>query len=94
MSVAVVATLRAKDAYVSELAALTAKLHDMTHKVDEGFLRYDLYSQSSDKNAFIFLESWESQEALEKHLNALHVKEFQAKIEHMIEDSEIKITDI
>lgn len=94
MSVIVVAKLKAKDDYIEEVSSLTQELHDSTHKIDVGCLRYDLYSESSDRNAFVFLEKWESQAALETHLNSFHVKEFQAKTEHMLEDTEIKISEI
>ena len=94
MSVAVVATLKTKDEHLNELSTLTTALHDSTHELDSGVLRYDLYTESSDKNAFVFLELWESQEALDTHLNSLHVKEFKAKTQHMLIDTKIKISEV
>lgn len=94
MKIEVIATLRAKDEYFNELSALANALRDSTHRLDEGCLRYDLCFKGSDRNSFVFLETWESQGALDTHLNSTHLKEFRAKTEHMLEKSEVKISEI
>lgn len=39
---------------------------------DEGNKGYDLYQSTTDPRVFMFCESWESQEALDKHSAAPH----------------------
>lgn len=39
---------------------------------DEGNISYDLYQSSTDAKNMIFVETWESQEALDKHSVAVH----------------------
>jgi quinol monooxygenase YgiN len=47
---------------------------------EPGCLHYRVYQDSEDENAFVFVEEWESQEALEAHFATAHVGEFMAAI--------------
>ncbi len=43
---------------------------------EAGCLGYRLYEDTERENEFVFVEEWESQEALEQHFATPHVREF------------------
>ena len=43
---------------------------------EDGCLGYRLYEDTENKNEFVFVEEWESQEALERHFATSHIAEF------------------
>jgi quinol monooxygenase YgiN len=45
---------------------------------DEGCLGYRFFQDTEDENAFVFVEEWESQEALEAHFRTPHIAKFMA----------------
>lgn len=45
-------------------------------RAEDGCLGYRLYEDTETENAFVFIEEWESQEALDKHFSLPHVAEF------------------
>jgi quinol monooxygenase YgiN len=47
---------------------------------EAGCLGYRLYEDSEADNEFVFVEEWESQQALEKHFGMPHVAEFMQAI--------------
>ena len=47
-----------------------------THKED-GCLHYDLHSSITEPNTFVFVERWASREALGRHFETPHLKEWQ-----------------
>ncbi|MCR4765127.1 MAG: antibiotic biosynthesis monooxygenase [Bacteroidaceae bacterium] len=56
---------------VDEVVAITNELVAKSRQ-DEGNKGYDLYQSTTDPKVFMFCESWESQEALDKHSAAPH----------------------
>lgn len=67
------AVFHAKPEYVGELRD---RLKEMVHfsREESGCLFYDLHVDRTDESFFTFLESWESQEALDRHDQTAHVK--------------------
>lgn len=47
---------------------------------EPGCLHYRVYQDSEDENAYVFVEEWESEEALQAHFRTPHVAEFMAAI--------------
>ena len=43
---------------------------------EEGCLSYDLMSSITEPNCFVFVERWQSREALGRHFDAPHLKEW------------------
>jgi len=41
---------------------------------EPGCISYDLHQSQTDENTLVFVERWESQEALDGHFNAEHFK--------------------
>ncbi len=49
-------------------------------RAEEGCLAYRLYEDSEVENEFVFVEEWESQEALERHFATPHIARFMSEI--------------
>ena len=45
-------------------------------RAEAGCLSYRLYEDTEIENEFVFVEEWESSEALQEHFATSHVKEF------------------
>lgn len=75
-SVKVVAILDFDESNVNGFIGASWKLIRDSKKYEIGCLDYNLHQCSNDKTKFIFLESWESMDALEFHRETKHVKRF------------------
>ncbi len=49
-------------------------------RAEEGCLSYRIYEDSEIENEFVFVEEWESQEALQRHFGTPHIAEFMAAV--------------
>jgi quinol monooxygenase YgiN len=49
-------------------------------RAEAGCIAYAMYEDSEDENLFVFVEEWESQEALDAHFATDHVAAFMAAI--------------
>jgi len=67
------------DVSLAELKTITDELVAKSRQ-DEGNKGYDLYQSTTDPKVMMFCESWESQEALDKHSSAPHFNEAVPKI--------------
>jgi quinol monooxygenase YgiN len=47
---------------------------------EDGCLSYRLYEDTENENEFVFVEEWESQEALERHFATPHIGEFMGAV--------------
>lgn len=72
-TVRVVADIRARGEKRDEVLTLLRKLVEPT-KREAGCLEYDLHVNLEDDRQFTFVEEWESQAALDAHLQADHVR--------------------
>jgi quinol monooxygenase YgiN len=52
----------------------------LASRADAGCISYRLYEDSEIENDFVFLEEWESDEALRRHFATPHVAEFMGAI--------------
>ena len=73
-NVYVVAQFMAKEGKEDKLRELLQTLVAPTLQ-EPGCYQYDLLLNSKDPRSFCFVERWESDEALDKHLGARHVTE-------------------
>ena len=55
-------------------------------RLDEGNKGYDLYQSTTNPNVMMFCETWESQEALDKHSNMPHFTYAVPKLNDMTVD--------
>jgi quinol monooxygenase YgiN len=67
----VVAEVRAKAEFVEEVKRACLALVEPS-RADKGCLSYDLYQSNDDPAIFIFFETWESREDIERHLESSH----------------------
>lgn len=51
---------------------------------EPGCISYRLYEDTELENAFVFVEEWESREALERHFATAHIAEFMQAIQAAI----------
>jgi quinol monooxygenase YgiN len=72
--VRLIARVVAKPGKAEELKARLRQMIAPTHR-EEGCLFYELF-EASEGGRFLFNELWASQEALDKHANSAHFKEF------------------
>jgi quinol monooxygenase YgiN len=49
-------------------------------RAEEGCLSYRVYEDTELDNEFVFVEEWESQQALERHFGTPHIAEFMGAI--------------
>lgn len=68
----VIAINFAKPEHVEELKALLIEMAEATHK-EAGCLKYALQQGTTDPTILAFVETWESQEALDAHSKAPHL---------------------
>ena len=61
-----------------------------THK-EEGCHTYDLTSSITEPNEFVFVERWESREALARHFETPHLKEWVRVSAEFVERKAIEI---
>ena len=64
---------------LEQLKAAMLELVQRTLK-EEGCIRYELHQNNEESNRFIFVETWESRELWQKHMNGAAIKEFNQKI--------------
>ncbi|MCC6456234.1 MAG: antibiotic biosynthesis monooxygenase [Caldilineaceae bacterium] len=57
-------------------------------RADQGCLQYDLYQSTGDPIVFIFYESWESLEDIERHLESPHALAFDEKTSGLLAEPE------
>ncbi len=71
----VIAEISAKVGAEDELKTHLLALVEPTRK-EEGCLRYDLHVNGSHPGDFVFLETWTSREALDRHMQTPHFLTF------------------
>ena len=62
---------------------------------EAGCISYRLYEHSESANKFVFIEEWESTEALQQHFATAHIKEFMRAIpETLVAPPDVKFHTI
>lgn len=83
--IVVIAKIKIKEEFTSEIYPLLVDLHKKTHLHDEGCIQYDLHKDLENNNSFTFVETWENEKCLEEHMKKEHflsfVKESEDKLE-------------
>ncbi len=71
----IVAKQTVKQDKIDSFITLARKLVEETHKSDAGCIHYDLFQDSKDSRVLTFMEEWENQNVLDKHMAAKHFTE-------------------
>lgn len=74
----VVAMIKAKEGTGEKTKQALEALVTPT-RAEEGCVNFDFYQGTEDKGLFMFFENWTSREALDKHMQAPHIKAFGGK---------------
>lgn len=73
--VTVVARIKAKSGKEVQVKQELLKLLSTT-RTEAGCINYDMHKSRDNKAHFLFYENWTNQEALNKHLETPHLKNF------------------
>jgi quinol monooxygenase YgiN len=49
-------------------------------RAEEGCISYRLYEDTETENEFVFVEEWQSEEALQRHFATTHIRDFMQAI--------------
>ena len=85
----IVAKIKIKEEFTSEIYPLLVDLHKKTHLHDEGCIQYDLHKDLEDNNSFTFVETWENAELLDAHMQKEHFLSFVKEVEDKLEALDI-----
>jgi len=80
----IVAHITAKPGRIDLVKSELEKLVDIT-RAEEGCLQYDLHQDNGNPAYFMFFENWASRDLWQAHMNALHLKAYQAATEDAVE---------
>ena len=81
--VIVIAKAKAKPGKEAEVLAHLKSLIGPSRQ-DEGCLNYDLHRQQDDPSSFLFHETWESQEHLDRHLAKPDLQETLGRVKALL----------
>jgi quinol monooxygenase YgiN len=88
--IAVVAISVAKPGYEEQLREVLEGIVEPSRK-DQGALQYDLHRDVQEPRRFVFVERWESREALAAHAQAAHIIAYRKVVADWVEHSEIRV---
>lgn len=86
--ITVVAEIVARPDSVERLKAELLKLVVPTRR-EKGCLKYDLHQDRQDPALFLFYETWESAECLEKHITSEHYQAYAGAAAGMIREKTV-----
>lgn len=86
----IIATLIIKEEYIKELNEVFRFVVAESRK-EEGNVSYELYQDIKNPLKFLFLETWKSQEAINKHNLSPHFKKFTGEIKNKIDILQVDI---
>lgn len=88
----VVATIVAKKGKESAVETVLRGLLAPSRK-DPGCISYDLHRNLDTPGVFVFYETWESRELLDKHLETPHLLAWRAKAPELTESLDVKVLE-
>ncbi|MBD2325257.1 putative quinol monooxygenase [Alkalinema sp. FACHB-956] len=83
MTIRVVAHVIAKPDQIDALKALTLSILEPTRQ-ESGCIQYELHQNLQDPTDFTFIEEWESEAALEAHLQTPHLQAAMAQLDGIV----------
>ncbi|APA85146.1 antibiotic biosynthesis monooxygenase [Paraburkholderia sprentiae WSM5005] len=88
--IAVVAISVAKPGHEESLREALEGIVEPTRN-EEGVLQYDLHRDVQEPRRFVFVERWESQDALAAHAKSAHIQTYKKAAADWIEHAEIRV---
>ena len=87
MTLPVVAIFTAKPGFEDKLEQLFRSVVDTTLR-EEGCISYQLNRDLANPRRFVFIEEWQSQADLDRHLAAPHMKPLSEQVPECLESAE------
>ncbi len=87
-----IATLTIKPGSLPAIREAVQPCIDATRK-EEGCISYDLHQSLTDENTLVFVERWETREALEAHFQTPHLIAWRGAGEPFFLDRKIEIIE-
>ncbi|MEE8176920.1 MAG: putative quinol monooxygenase [Acidobacteriota bacterium] len=88
--VTVVARIKAKPGKEAQVKQVLSQLLSPT-RLEAGCINYDMHESFDNPAHFLFHENWTNQEALNKHLETAHLKNFLNQADQLL-DEPVEIT--
>jgi len=83
--IVIVASIKARPGKEDETREALGGLVAPTH-AEDGCILYSLHQGAADTTRFVFVERWESQEALDAHLGSDHIAAVLAKADELLSE--------
>ena len=87
--IVLVVNIKIKKEFIGKVVEEFKTIHKLTHELDEGCIQYDYHKVQDKEDSYVFIETWESQELLDIHMQKEHFTNFFATTEGMIENIEM-----
>ncbi|CAH2776593.1 MAG: FIG00453297: hypothetical protein [uncultured Paraburkholderia sp.] len=88
--IAVVAISVAKPGHEEQLREAAEGLVGPTRN-EQGTLQYDFHRDVQEPRRFVFIERWESQDALAAHAKSAHIAAYKQAVADWVEHPEIRV---
>ncbi|HZZ13261.1 MAG TPA: putative quinol monooxygenase [Paraburkholderia sp.] len=88
--IAVVAISVAKPGHEEQLREALEGIVGPTRQ-EAGALQYDLHRDVLEPRRFVFIERWESRDALAAHAKSAHIQAYKQAVAEWVEHSEIRV---
>ena len=83
--ITIVAKQTVKQDKIDSFLSVAKKLVEETLRSDAGCIRYGLFQDSENPGILTFIEEWENQEALDKHMASGHFTELFPQLGEFLE---------
>ncbi len=84
----VVATIKVKTGHLEQVKSEAQQLINLT-RIEPGCIEYVLHQDNQDPFVLVFVERWESKDALESHIASEHFQAFSSATKHAVESLSI-----
>ncbi len=84
-NITILASIKIKEEFTKEIYSLLVNVQKSTKENDEGYIQYDLHKDLDDENSFTFIETWENEEFLDKHMKKEHFNLFIKSVDNKLE---------
>ena len=86
--VQLVVEVRARAGRQQALQAAIDRLVDATHRIDPGVLRFEVGVDPTDDTRYVGYEIWASQDALDRHADQPHTRQFLTDARELVRDAD------
>ena len=81
----IIARIEAKENNIELVKAEALKLIEPTRN-EEGYIKYDLHQDDENSNVLVFIETWETKELWQKHVENMPLQNFLKVTDGLLSD--------